>query len=146
MTDRSSVVYYTPTAPFISLHPGMMGGDPVVNNHRMPVEQVAGMWANGNWTVEQMAEDWPGSIDYDTVVIACWYMARYGPKNWKKAWKGWLGKYEGRLWKGEERCPLPPRFLMGEEGTEAKVEETGVSVYDNATACFFDIDTEREGT
>lgn len=125
------------TDHYVSISPRMLFGAPSLDGYRMPIEQVATQWCRGTWTVAEMHDSWP-EIDHDAVTLACWYLARYGSRKWRKGLQDWSEKYAVELWKGE-RVPLPPRFLMGEEGTEAAVEEQA-DLYSDEWEGFYDID------
>lgn len=55
---------------------------------------------------------WEPIIDRYGVLVACWYMARYGTRKWQKRWGGWLETADVELWHSEisrwDNCPDPP--------------------------------------
>ncbi len=88
----------------ITIVPGMKCGYPCIDGIRMTVAQVANMWWDGS-TLEEL-----GSWDFLTrgsVVVCCWYQARYGSRTWRKRWKVWLQIADRELWDGHYDCPMP---------------------------------------
>ncbi len=93
----------------IAIYPGMMAGEPTVDHHRITAEQMAKVWWHSGYPVEQIEENWPG-MNRGAVLVACWYMARYGSRTWRKRWKEWLEEADGELWNGRyDSCPMPPQ-------------------------------------
>ena len=93
----------------ITICPGLLWGVPTVDGHRIAVEQMAGVWWRGRCTLEIIEGNWPG-MNRGAVLVACWYMARYGSRLWSKRWRDWLEIAERKLWAGDYiTCPMPPQ-------------------------------------
>lgn len=93
----------------ITIYPDMCWGEPTVDSHRLTVEQMALVWWGGNYTLEEIEENWSG-MNKGAVLVACWYMARYGTRTWRKRWKEWLEVADRELWYGRyNTCPMPPQ-------------------------------------
>jgi uncharacterized protein (DUF433 family) len=94
--------------PVVVVHPGRVGGCATVGSSRLPCEILAGMIAAGD-DVDSIANAY--GIRPEFVILACWYMARYGGRRWKREWKGWLGQVDGKLWHSDYYdVPAPPAF------------------------------------
>lgn len=95
---------------FITVDPAMKFGQPCVDHHRITANQMADVWYfNGEMDLAGIEENWPG-MNRGAVLVACWYVARYGTPMRRKPWKEWVEKAEGLLWKGDyKHCPMPPR-------------------------------------
>jgi uncharacterized protein (DUF433 family) len=93
--------------PCICIEPGMLFGKPHIADHRLNPMQFAEMWWGGNWTLEAIADNWPG-IGKPEVVISCWYAADYGPRKWRKRWSEWADTVFELLWYGDYDVPMPP--------------------------------------
>lgn len=97
-------------SPSIVIRPGRCSGQATVGEDRIPAELVADvMWGCGMGEAEQQ---WEPYIDRYGVLLACWYMARYGSRTWQKRLAGWLETADSELWhSGRDRwdnCPDPP--------------------------------------
>jgi len=93
----------------ITIYPDMVFGEPTVDHHRITAEQMAGVWWSGNYELKEIRQNWPG-MNKGAVLVACWYMARYGTRTWRKRWREWLEIAEGKLWHGRYKtCPMPPQ-------------------------------------
>lgn len=104
--------------PRIVVYPGRMGGQPTVGDSRIPAELVAGVcWAHG---MDEAETQWEPYVDRDGVLLACWYMGRYGTRTWRKRMASWIEDADYALWHGEDEswdnCPDPP---MREAATAA---------------------------
>lgn len=99
----------------IVLTPGRLGGQATVGESRIGAELVAGVyWQHG---MAEAETQWEPFVDYYGVLIACWYMARYGSRTWRKRWAEWLSPddlagADNVLWRSDraswDSCPLPP--------------------------------------
>lgn len=96
----------------IVVDPSVQFGQPCVSGRRITVEQVASMWWSGYGSLTEIALDYPG-IDRAAVLAACWYVARYGSRTWRKRWADWLTPADAALWDSTfidvEDIPLPPQ-------------------------------------
>lgn len=93
----------------ITIYPDMMLGQPTVDHHRITAEQMARQWWVGDLGLERIEENWPG-MNRGVVLVACWYMARYGTRTWRRRWKEWLETADGFLWHDDYKgCPMPPQ-------------------------------------
>ena len=78
---------------FVRLDPSVDFGRPLVG--RSPVGVVAGaVWAGD--PVDDVADEYGLSVPQ--VLVACWYMARYGSRVWHRRWGAWLRVNEAHLW------------------------------------------------
>lgn len=93
----------------ITIYPDMIFGEPAIDHHRIPAELMAKVWWCKNYDLEAIEENWPG-MNRGAVLVACWYMARYGTRTWKKRWGEWLKSAEIKLWHDDYKtCPMPPQ-------------------------------------
>lgn len=93
--------------PEVSVYPGMMSGQPCLDEHRLTCEQFAEYVWNG--MEDEIYKGWD-YLTRDDVLVMCWYQARYGSRAWQKRWKAWLERYSGKLWYSAdwESVPMPP--------------------------------------
>jgi len=93
----------------ITIYPSMKFGQPCVDHHRITAEHMAMVWWSGNYELKYLEDNWPG-MSRGAVLVACWYMARYGTRMWRKRWKDWLYVAETELWYSRyDTCPMPPQ-------------------------------------
>ncbi len=94
---------------FVSISPSVKFGYPCVDNNRITVEMVAQIWWEGSQTLEGIKKSWP-DLNRGVVLVACWYMARYGTRLWRKRWKDWLKIADIELWNMRYKtCLMPPQ-------------------------------------
>lgn len=95
---------------YVWISPCRKGGQPCVGGTRLPVDIVAGyVWAG--YPVEHVAGQY--TITPAQTLVACWYMATYGPRSWRKRWGAWAKQAFPLLWDRERQaqCPHPPSKL-----------------------------------
>jgi uncharacterized protein (DUF433 family) len=83
-----------PPAPFVSITPGVQGGQPCLNGTRLPVDSVVAMfWWHG---LDETLASWEHLTKAD-VLVCCWYEAHYGSMRFKrvKAWQHWANTSGG---------------------------------------------------
>jgi uncharacterized protein (DUF433 family) len=86
-----------------------MSGEPCIDNHRITTNLIASVWWDGEYDLKYITSNW--ELDKGSVLVACYYEARYGSRIWRKRWKEWLKDNEGILWNGYySSCPMPPRI------------------------------------
>ena len=91
--------------PYVMFDPAQNFGAPSVADKRIPVAAVAGMVYAGE-TTEVVADEY--GITRHAVLVACWWMARYGPWRYRWRWRKWLMEAEDPLWQGRpDECPDP---------------------------------------
>ncbi len=91
-----------PDRPHLRVDPGVRFGDPCVRG--VSVYDIAGMLTAGE-TVAVVADDY--SLTRADVLLACWFLGRHGPLEWRERWGVRVGplRSEGV---GRRRL-LPPR-------------------------------------
>lgn len=92
----------------VTIYPDMMQGQPTIDGHRVTVEEVV----NEYWDSKHKIEDicLIHKIQIGSVLVCCWYKARYGEQKWREVWGKWLEKADSILWqKDYKNCPYPPR-------------------------------------
>lgn len=95
---------------YISILPAIRGGAPCIDLHRITAEQMAAVWWNGEMTVEEVENNWPG-ISRGALLTCCWYMATYGSRKWRQRWAEWLKVADGELYHSHyDTCPMPPQM------------------------------------
>ena len=94
--------------PYLYLHPGTCFGKPTINGSRLYVQAVAGNWWGG-MTEQEIYDTFPSCIGKPELLLACWWMARYGTRTWRKRWGQWLREVAGELWRLNYKVPLPPQ-------------------------------------
>lgn len=102
----------------IVLHPSRRSGEPTVGDSRIPVDMVAGVhWQHG---LAEAETQWEPQVTRDGVLAACWYVARYGTRTWRKRWAGWLEVADEMLWHSGswDTCPAPPSLADSDESQE----------------------------
>mgnify|MGYP001561978232 CR=1 FL=1 len=92
--------------PQLRLHPARCFGKPTIGDSRLYVQVVAEAWWYGR-TEREIYKSWPTCKGKRGLLLACWWMARYGPRSWRVRWKDWLESVEGELWKLNYDVPLP---------------------------------------
>lgn len=98
----------------VTIAPDMLWGAPCVDRKRTTAEMVARVWWSGSLQLHEITEDWP-DLTRGAILVACWYMARYGAPIWRKRWRDWLVATEAKLWHGDyEGCPMPAREIAKE--------------------------------
>ena len=97
-----------PTHPFLSLSPGVCYGKPTIGFSRVYVQVVAVAWWDG-LTEDHIYSSWPACSGRPGLLLACWWMAKYGPWRWRERWDRWLSLAEGQLWSGNYDIDLPPQ-------------------------------------
>ena len=96
-------------APFVSIRPSMMGGQIVVGQQRIEAELAAKVWWAGDYSLKDIEENWP-VLKRNTIIVACWAMARYGPRKWRTRWKAWADEHEYAMWRTNYgKVPMPPQ-------------------------------------
>lgn len=89
-------------------------GMPCVSGTSIDVDVVVGAWWSGA-SVSEIETDLPG-IDRAAVLVACWFVARYGSAIWKRRFERWVAKAEGMLWHASRvdvsDIPLPPQHKV----------------------------------
>ena len=99
--------------PCITIDPCVMDGEPCIS-WRLTAEQFAGVWWRGNYSLGEIIINWPG-VRREDVQIACWYMARFGSRTWRKRWDRWATEWRTPIWHGDwDNVPMPPQ-KEGEE-------------------------------
>jgi len=95
----------------ITIAPSMKSGLPCVDGKRFPAETAAELWWSGQYyDIDDLLKEWP-QLDRGGVLVACWYMARYGSWGWRKRWKDWLPVADRELWNcNYQTCPLPSQI------------------------------------
>lgn len=102
-------------SPTITIAPGFYSGEPCIR-WRLPADLIALDWWN-NWKLEDLMDNY--EITRGDVLVSCWYMAKYGPRSWRKRWGEWLQKADGELWYGRyETCPMPPQKNENKGGAQ----------------------------
>lgn len=101
--------------PYLYLSPAMQFGRPNIGGSRLPAEVVAQAWWDGSSEVE-IYYAWPDCKGRGELLLACWWMARYGTRLWRKRWGRWLKGVERSLWDEDYSAPLPPQWQEGKDG------------------------------
>ncbi len=93
--------------PCVWVSPGRCSGRPCIGGHRLSVDLIADLWWGGSSAVA-IQRDY--AITREQIVVACWYVARYGTRMWRRRWGRWETDVFQRLWNGRYKgAPLPPR-------------------------------------
>jgi len=95
--------------PYLYLHPGMCTGRPTINGSRLYVQVVAEVWWSGEIPEKAIYKSWPNCKGRPELLLACWWMARYGPATWRRRWREWLERAAGELWWSNYDIDLPPQ-------------------------------------
>jgi uncharacterized protein (DUF433 family) len=94
---------------YVSIHPGIISGEPCVDLHRITTEQIAGIWWDTDASLQDIKKNWP-SLNRGTILVACWYEARCGRRTWRLRWREWANEASSLLWESKyATCPMPPR-------------------------------------
>jgi uncharacterized protein (DUF433 family) len=93
--------------PAIVTEPGMLGGTPHLAGHRLGAVMIARYYLALGFDETQLTYD----LSQDEVLVACWWVARYGPRSWRARWREWLLEADAAMWRsrGWSAVPLPPR-------------------------------------
>lgn len=93
---------------YVWIDPGRKGGQPCVGGRRLPVKLLAGsVWAG--YPVEEAAQQY--DVTVPQVLVACWYVAVYGSRAWRKRWGSWAKEAHLALYDEAtptDQCPRPP--------------------------------------
>lgn len=92
---------------YVWIAPCRKSGQPCVGGTRLSVMIVAEyVW--GGDTVEHVAREY--SITRVQALVACWYVASYGSRSWRKRWGAWARDAFPSLWDRDKHaeCPAPP--------------------------------------
>ena len=100
----------TSDRPFLALDPGVCNGQPTIGRSRLYVRVVAEAWWFGGMEEHAIYSNWPSCAGRAELLLACWWMARYGTSTWRKRWGTWLQEAAGELWRGNYDIDLPPRI------------------------------------
>ena len=98
-----------PARPFLCLSPSVCYGKPTIGFSRLYVQVVAEAWWHGEMPEAAIYSCWPACSGRPGLLLACWWMARYGSDLWRRRWKPWLALAEGPLWHGDYQLDLPPQ-------------------------------------
>lgn len=101
--------------PFICLDPMVCDGKPTIGLSRLYVQVIAEAWWYGAFKETTIYLNWPACKGRAELLLACWWMARYGTRIWRKRWGAWLKTVEGALWAGNHDVALPPHRLVAKE-------------------------------
>ena len=97
-----------PAHPFLCLCPGVCFGKPTIGFSRLYVQGLAKAWWSGT-SEERIYSSSPACSGRPGLLLACWWMARYDSRTWRKRWATWLSTAEGPLWSGDYAIDLPPQ-------------------------------------
>ena len=93
----------------VTIDPSLFFGLPTIDHRRMTAQQVAEAWWTGGLTLEEIENAWMG-MNRGAILVACWYMTRYGSRTWRKRWAEWMKIADVKLWYGRySSCPMPPQ-------------------------------------
>lgn len=93
---------------YVWIAPCRKGGQPCVGGTRLPALLVAEyVW--DDTSVEHVAREY--SITRVQALVACWYVATYGSRSWRKRWGAWAKRAHPFLWDRAQHadCPPPPQ-------------------------------------
>lgn len=109
--------YIRPRA-HVSIDPGIKGGQPCIAGTRLTAEWLADHVWRGR-TCEDMQGDWD-YLTREDMLVACWYVATYGPRSWRKRWSRWAEDAHPFLWDSTRQaaCPWPPTIQDARAATE----------------------------
>lgn len=103
VSDMPEVLLVEDNRPRVTVEPCVRFGYPHVGG--VPVDSLAGSVLVGSSAAET-AEDY--DLRREDVIVACWYLARHGPRAYKRRWKVWLAEVETELWHGRYDVADPP--------------------------------------
>ncbi len=94
----------------VSVQPAVRFGAPCIDGTSLDVDLVVSHYLSLG--LDETLISWP-HIDRDSVLVACWYVARYrkGKSKSRAILKAWLAENEEAMWKSTDwsKVPLPPR-------------------------------------
>ena len=85
----------------------MLWGSPVIGGHRITAEQMADYYWYTADTAEEMQRAW--NLTRGELLIAFWYMGRWGSRTWQKRWRAWAESVHPQLWECDYSAPWPPK-------------------------------------
>ncbi len=90
------------------LRPDVCFGKPTIGPSRLYVQIVAEAWWYGA-TEQEIYTSWPSCSGKPGLLLACWWMARYGSRTWRQRWGKWLEAEAGNFWACAP-VALPPQI------------------------------------
>lgn len=98
--------------PRIQVDPATYSGQPTIT-WRIPPEIPCWSYWDGE-SVEAITRNWP-AITRSRLLVACWYLGKYGSRTWQKRWRAWADENFGLLHiRQYDDIPLPPTRQQAE--------------------------------
>lgn len=96
---------------FLRVHPAWCGGKATIGFSRLYVDVLAEAWWAGS-TEDEIYRSYSESCEGKPgLLLACWFMARYGSRTWQKRWKDWVEHAESEMWAMNYDIELPPQKI-----------------------------------
>jgi len=103
-------------SPFVSIRPDMRFGNPSINGTRLPVDTLAEAAWEG-LEPSEIEQQW--DVRRADILVACWYVGRYGSRRWVKRWGEWSERVAPVLWESSTvdyaAVPWPPTSGQAEQ-------------------------------